>query len=297
MPPFDFGDGSDATVLRVLWSFAETSGLLRKCSTKKILSAFDVGFNVQFDPDERRFRQRLMYVALDDVGCVFYDDYPIEPADTLVGLSLEAAIYLSFPAQIAVLDALYSPYFQSLTADSSTSIVGTHREKAISRTKAICDEVSLVREIYLPRRDNCTVGLIGVSRFQAQVLAEQGFSIRVWDRDPGYIGQEILPGVFVRSTESSEEQLSGIDIALISGMTIGNNTLPTILSEARRLGVKTVCWAVTGSKLAPIYRDAGLTSAICEGFPPYFLPGETTLSVFRDKAFGRLAGGQNRPSR
>jgi len=73
-------------------------------------------------------------------------------------------------------------------------------------------------------------------------------------------------------------------------MTIGNNTLPKILHQASILGVKTICWAVTGSNLAPIYRDAGLTSAVSEGFPPYFLPGETTLRVFRDKAFGHFAG-------
>src|ERR1700759_4973623 len=106
----DFGDGSEAAVLDGLWRFAEAHDLIARCSTKTVLSAFDVGFNVQFDPDERRFRQKLVYVMLDDAGCVFYDDYPIEPVESLVGLSIDDVSRASFPVQIAVLDSLYATH-------------------------------------------------------------------------------------------------------------------------------------------------------------------------------------------
>src|SRR5271170_2014291 len=58
-------------------------------------------------------------------------------------------------------------------------------------------------------------------------------------------------GVSVRYAADVDEQLSGADIALISGMTIGNNSLWDILRAAREHGVKTVCWAVTASNIAP----------------------------------------------
>jgi hypothetical protein len=283
----NFGDGSDSAVLTALWSFAEDQGLLANCSTNAILSAFEVGFNVQFHPDERRFRQKLIFALLDDLGCVFYDDYPIEKVEHLVGLSIADVKHLSFPVQIAVLDSLYSSYRGNSHYDQMITIAGTHREKAMSRTEAICNEVTMVRDTVF-NAEVCTVSLIGVSRLQAQILSNRGFKIRAWDKDLEYVGQALLPNVVVGYADSVEEQLSEADIVLISGMTIGNNTLLKILQEARRRGLKSVCWAVTASNLAPLFRYFGLTSAICEGFPPYFFPGETNLKIFRDEEFRHL---------
>ena len=284
----DFGDGSDAAVLTALWSFAEDQGLIANCSAGSILSAFEVGFNVQFDPTERRFRQKLLFALLDDLGCVFYDDYPIEKIEHLVGVPISEAKHLSFPVQIAVLDALFKPYFSRLKCDRTIKINGTHREKAWRRTEAICDEVTLIRDLFFARRETCTVSLIGVSRLQANILNSRGFDIVAWDRDPDYVGQSLLPGVVVRHSDTIEEQLRDADILLISGMTIGNNTLPKILRMASERGIPSACWAVTASSIAPLFRNIGLTSAICEGFPPYFLPGETQLKLFRNDAMRHL---------
>jgi hypothetical protein len=107
----DFGDRSDGADLKALWSFAEDQRLIACCSVDTILSAFEVGFNVQFDPTERRYRQKLLFVLLDDLRCVFYDDYPIEQVECLVGVPISEVNRLSFPVQVAVLDALFKPYF------------------------------------------------------------------------------------------------------------------------------------------------------------------------------------------
>jgi hypothetical protein len=280
--PIDFGDGSDAGVAAALWSYAGQQGLLADCSSASILSAFEVGFNVQFSPDERKFRQKLIYVLLDQLGCAFYDDYPIERVDSLVGLPILAARQLSFPVQIAVLDALYSVHRERLPCDATVTINGTHREKALRRTEAICDEVAFIRDRMGRKGRASVVSLIGVSKLQALTLVSRGFKIQAWDRDRDYVGAQIAPDVSVRYAADVDEQLSGADIALISGMTIGNNSLWDILRAAREHGVKTVCWAVTASNIAPFFRAAGLTSAVCEGFPPYFLPGETRLRIYRD---------------
>ena len=132
------------------------------------------------------------------------------------------------------------------------------------------------------------MSLIGVSRLQANILNSRGFDIVAWDRDPDYVGQSLLPGVVVRHSDTIEEQLRDADILLISGMTIGNNTLPKILRMASERGIPSACWAVTASSIVPLFRNIGLTSAICEGFPPYFLPGETQLKLFRNDAMRHL---------
>jgi Putative heavy-metal chelation len=282
-PVVDFGDGTAATVAAALWAFAEDQGLVANCSAQSILSAFEVGFNVQFSPEERRFRQKLVFVLLDALGCVFYDDAPIEPIESLVGWPIEAVKTLSFPAQIAVLDALFTAYAATLPCDRVVTIAGSHREKAQRRTAAICDEVTAMRAAFGPARGG-TVSLIGVSRLQAVVLQSRGFAIRAFDQDADYVGTTILPGVTVQRAARVEELVADADIALITGMTIGNNSLPAILRAAARTGVKTVCWAVTAANIAPVYRALGLTSAVCEGFPPYFLPGETKLRIFRQPA-------------
>jgi hypothetical protein len=283
----DFGDGSEAAVLKALWSFAEDQYMVANCSAASILSAFEVGFNVQFDPTERRFRQRLLFTLLDDLGCVFYDHYPIEKVESLVGVPISAVKHLSFPVQIAVLDALFKPYHQGADCDQIVKITGTHREKALRRTEVICDEVTLIRDTFFERPETCTASLVGVSRLQANILKNRGFDIVAWDRDPEYVGEELHPGVIVGFADPVEEQLRGADVLLISGMTIGNNTLPELLLAASKRGIPSACWAVTASSIAPLFRGIGLTSAICEGFPPYFLPGETHLKLFRNDVMRR----------
>jgi len=284
----DFGDRSEAAVLKALWSFAEDQGMVANCSAASILSAFEVGFNVQFDPSERRFRQKLLFTLLDDLGCVFYDDYPLEKVEHLVGVPISEVKHLSFPVQIAVLDALFKPYLQRADCDQIIKIAGTHREKALRRTEVICDEVTLIRDKFFERRETCTVSLVGVSGLQAKILMNRGFDIVAWDRDPEYVGVVLHPDVIVGYADTVEEQLHGADVLLISGMTIGNNTLPEILRAASERGIPSACWAVTASSIAPLFRTIGLTSAICEGFPPYFLPGETHLKLFRNDVMRRL---------
>ena len=284
----DFGDRSDGAVLRALWSYAEDQGLIANCSAKSILSAFEVGFNVQFDANERRYRQKLLYALLDDLGCVFYDDYPIEKIQDLVNIPITEVRHLSFPVQIAVLDALFKPHLQQSECDQIIKINGTHREKALQRTGVICDEVTLIRDTFFDRPKACTVSLVGVSRIQAKTLRDRGFDIVAWDKDPEYVGKAILPDVAVGYADTVEEQLRGADVLLISGMTIGNNTLPEMLWAASERDIPSVCWAVTASSLAPLFRTIGLTSAVSEGFPPYFLPGETQLRLFRNDTMRRL---------
>jgi len=284
----DFGDGSDAAVLQALWSFAEDQRLIADCSARSVLSAFEVGFNVQFDPTERRFKQKLLFTLLDDLGCVFYDNYPIEEVARLVGMPISQVKHLSFPVQIAVLDALFKPYLGRVHCDATIKITGTHREKALRRTEVICDEVTLIRNTFFGQSKTCRVSLIGVSRLHAHILRKRGFDIVAWDRDLGYVGEALLPDVIVGYADTIEQQLRGADLLLISGMTIGNNTLPEILHGASQRGIPSACWAVTASSIAPLFRTIGLTSAICEGFPPYFFPGETNLKLFRNDAMRRL---------
>jgi hypothetical protein len=58
-----------------------------------------------------------------------YDDYPIEKVEHLVGVPISEVKHLSFPVQIAVLDALFKPYLQRVDCDRIIKITGTHREK------------------------------------------------------------------------------------------------------------------------------------------------------------------------
>ena len=96
----------------------------------------------------------------------------------------------------------------------------------------ICDEVTLIRDKFFERRETCTVSLVGVSGLQAKILKNRGFDIVAWDRDPEYVGEALHPDVIVGYADTVEEQLRGADVLLISGMTIGNNTLPEILRRA-----------------------------------------------------------------
>lgn len=55
-----------------LWHLAETTGMLETCISDRIIASFDMGFNVHFHPEERVFRQKLIFVVIDHIGCAFW---------------------------------------------------------------------------------------------------------------------------------------------------------------------------------------------------------------------------------
>jgi hypothetical protein len=280
----DFVRHDTGSAVSALWNVAEREGLLDKCISDQIIAAFDVGYNVQFHPEERFFRQRLVFVVIDYIGCAFFDDYPMGDIAKLVGTRRGDWPSLPLPGQVAILDSLFHGQRAPETYNEEHILTGLPSSKGVARTRLICDEVERLCHRIRPGGSRARVGLVGVSRLQASSLRERGFEVHAWDLDANYIGRNILPGVLVSRPRELEVEVAMVDVLLISGMTIANGSLFPLLQEAQKQRKGTIVWAVTGCNIAPQFHQWGLDVAICEHFPQHFLPGQTRIEVTRSSA-------------
>jgi hypothetical protein len=268
-------------MLAHFWETAERRILGQADSPRTITAVCHVEWVARPDPRERYFHQRFLLLTTRHQGTAFYDDIPVEPAGEIVGVPVSEGRRLSVPVQVALLDSLYEPLRRGLTPSRSLTIDGVMADKAAVRASFICDEaVRLLGEARL-KAGRPLVSLVGVSTLQSRLLSERGFQVQAWDRNPSFLGEEIVPGTRVQFTDDPDEQVRAADVVLVSGMTLAGGTLPGIISACLRHGSKIVVWAVTGSNLAPWYRDFGVDSVIAEVFPFYFLSGPTQVDCFR----------------
>jgi hypothetical protein len=89
-----------------------------------------------------------------------------------------------------------------------------------------------------------TAGIIGA-------LIRQGFIVSATDLAPEIVGRE-LGGVKVYNGIASNARLiKSADLAIITGMTLPNRTLPRIISLAKMNNTSTLIWAISGKNFGP----------------------------------------------
>jgi hypothetical protein len=119
-----------------------------------------------------------------------------------------------------------------------------------------------------------TAGIIGS-------LVKRGFEVSASDLWPEAVGQE-LGGVRVCNGESSNALLmKQADLAIITGMTLPNRTLPGLMKLAKKYNTSTMIWAITGKNFGPYYVEHGVDCVISDPSPFLLLPGPATLAIWR----------------
>jgi uncharacterized protein (DUF4213/DUF364 family) len=75
--------------------------------------------------------------------------------------------------------------------------------------------------------------------------------------------------------------IAAADLIIITGMTLPNGTLPSILETAKAFDTSTMVWAVTGRNLGQYYAEHGVDCVISDPSPFFQLPGPASIRIWR----------------
>jgi hypothetical protein len=87
-------------------------------------------------------------------------------------------------------------------------------------------------------------------------LLVRGFKVTATDLSPDVVGQN-LGGVTVCGAVENCKSIAAADLTIITGMTLSNGTLPSLLETAKTSNTSTMIWAVTGRNLGQYYTEHG----------------------------------------
>ncbi len=228
---------------------------------------------------ERTFQYHVKIAQTVRQGaCYCFDDGRTLDAD-LIG---EDARYIRANDEcfrIAILDAA----FAALKDDAAREfyLEGTASEKAAQRADIVVKEVLAQIEGRSDRPSLVNVGVIGTI---LEKLRRYDVDLYATDLEPALVGQR-LSGVRVQDGERyTLEHVARCDVALVTGMTLANNSLEEILRVARRNQTKVVLFNETGAWFAQELCDNfGVDAVIAEPFPFYIFEGQSLIRVHRPK--------------
>jgi hypothetical protein len=71
------------------------------------------------------------------------------------------------------------------------------------------------------------------------------------------------------------------DLAIITGMTLANRTLPGLMETAKAHNTSTMIWAITGRNFGEYYIEHGIDCVISDPSPVLLLPGPGKIEIWR----------------
>lgn len=236
--------------------------------------------------DEKATTFHLHYIVAQTLGqgCSYYDPDMDEPGlyESLIGRNALEVVTGHRCINIALLDAV----FASLKGKPSkaNSIEGTNIEKADLRANIVCHEAELLlKKRNAPKRGKrmmvVNVGVVG--NFLAYLMNCPGLEVRASDFYRGVVGSSVH-GVQVEHGSKTLDLVADADVAIVTGMTLANDTLDSILNTARENSTSLLIFAETGANFASEYCNMGVDTVVSEPFPFYLTcAGSTQIDVYR----------------
>jgi hypothetical protein len=158
--------------------------------------------------------------------------------------------------------------------------------KYAARSRIFADEAEwILRHKGAPglKGRNPRVLVIGATAGMIGALMACGTDVCASDMSPDIIGRN-LGGVIVQSGLSANPRLmKAVDLAIITGLTFTNQTLPSLMRLARKHNTSTMIWAITGRNLGPYYTENGVDCVVSDPSPFLTLPGAQTVAITRRK--------------
>ena len=175
----------------------------------------------------------------------------------------------------------------SRPADQEVRLDGSPHAKYLARSTIFADEAASVLESkgskYF-KGNKPRVLVIGATVAIIRGLMGRGFDVSATDLAPEVIDNE-LGGVNIWSGESANERLiAEADLAVVTGMTLPNGTLPSIVEQAIKCNTSILIWAISGRNFGHYYTEHGVDTVISDPSPFLHLPGAATIAVWRKKA-------------
>lgn len=170
--------------------------------------------------------------------------------------------------------------------DQQKRLDGAVRAKYAARSRIFADEARKIlrgKDSGRPGGKKPRVLVIGATAGIIGALVKEGFEVSATDLWPEAVGKE-FDGVRVLSGKTANAKLMReADLAIVTGMTLPNGTLPALMRLAKKHDTSTMIWAVTGRNFGHYYTEHGVDCVISDPSPFLFLPGPATVAIWRRK--------------
>jgi hypothetical protein len=159
----------------------------------------------------------------------------------------------------------------------------TLRDKYARRSRLFADEADIIlrrKGMRAIKGNKPRILVVGATAGAIGALVSRGFAVAATDMSPDVVGQN-LGGVTVRDERENARLIETADLVIITGMTLPNRTLPTLLQAAKTNNTSTMIWAITGRNFGYYYTDHGVDCVISDPSPFLQLPGPASIGIWR----------------
>jgi uncharacterized UPF0146 family protein len=165
-------------------------------------------------------------------------------------------------------------------------IDGTVRDKYLNRARIFAVEVENIirRKGYEHLKGaRANVLVIGATAGIIGALTSRGFEVSATDLSSTVVGTELAGVTVADGKVLNDELMRKADIAIITGMTLPNRSLPGLMKLARQYNTSAIIWAITGRNFGRYYIEHGVDCVISDPSPFLLLPGPARLAIHRKK--------------
>lgn len=256
----------------------------------RLRALWSVSFLVQAEPGERktqytmRIAQAEAYGRSGGLGPGLPDPDP-ELLSEDTRRILKERLWRDESDRVAIVDLVLGQV--SRPADEQIVLDDTLRAKYSARTTIFVDEVDRVlrgRGVEQRRPNRPRVLVVGATAGIVGALARRELDVSATDLSPAVVGA-MLGGVQVLDGATANARLmKDADLAIVSGLSLMNGTLPNLMSLAKTHNTSTIIWAITGKNFGHYYTEHGVDSVISDPSPFLLLPGPATIAIWRRPA-------------
>jgi hypothetical protein len=251
----------------------------------RLTSFWFVDFVRQAVSGERKTHYTMRLAQSEDYGIAFGPIVarPISDQDFLgkdTREILRNRLYRDDIDRVALMDLVMGHV--TPTAIRQVIIDKSVRDKQALRSRLFADEAQSV----LRRKGSgaikgasARVLVIGATVGIISALVSCGFDVAATDMAEEVVNQQFA-GIVIRSNAANAELLEKADLAIITGMTLPNRTLPTLMAMAKNYNTSTMIWAITGRNFGHYYTRHGVDCVIVDPSPFLLLPGSAKIGIW-----------------
>jgi len=252
----------------------------------RLIAIWSVRFLVQAAPEERKACYTMKIAQAETYGRSGGFGPVPDPDLDLIGLDtrriLTDRLWRDDGDRVAITDSLVGQV--SRPPDEHIVLANRAHDKYVARAEIFAEEAERVlqrRRAERFDRDPPRVLVVGATAGILGALLKRGFDVCATDLSPDVVGRRLGGVPVVDGARANAELMRDADLAIITGQSLANRTLPGLVQLAKDHGVSTLIWAVTGRNFGHYYTEHGVESVISDPAPFLLLPGPATIAIWR----------------
>jgi len=250
----------------------------------RLMAFWYIEFFVQWVPEDRKTRYTVRLAQSGNYGLACGLTPALhDPDPDFIGMDtrqiLRDRLCRDYLDRTALVDLLIAHV--SGSAHERITLDDTIHIKYAGRSRIFADEAERVlrrKGTKNLKGSKPRVVVVGATAGIIDALIRRGFEVSAADLSPEVVGKEI-GGVRVCDGKVANAPLiKDADLAIITGMTLSNRTLPGLMKLAKQHNTSTIIWAITGKNFGYYYTEHGADCVISDFL---MLPGPATLTIWR----------------